>query len=41
VSFHGALAAGAFEDLQRACRRLWLEWLSPMGFFSQIHRYLE
>lgn len=41
ANFHSALSPAAFEEIQRACRRLWLEWLSPMGFFSQIHRYLK
>jgi hypothetical protein len=41
VSFHASLSPVAFEEIQHACRRLWLEWLSPTGFFSQIHRYLR
>lgn len=41
AAFHAALSPVEFEEIQHACRRLWLEWLSPLGFFSQIHRYLR
>lgn len=41
AAFHAALSPAAFEEKQHACRRLWREWLSPTGFFSQIHRYLK
>lgn len=41
ATFHAALSPVAFEEIQHACRRLWLEWLSPMGFFSLIHRYVR
>jgi len=35
-SFHRAHSAGAFADLQQRLRRLWLERLSPLGFFSHL-----
>lgn len=39
AAFHGALADGEFEELQRRCRRVWLEWLSPQGWFANFHRH--
>jgi len=37
--FHAGLSDTDFHDLQRACRRLWDEWLSPTGFFANFHRH--
>jgi len=39
--FHETLAPGEFEALQKACRRLWEEWFSPLGFFNNLHRQLD
>lgn len=39
--FHARLTPQQFQDLQIACRKLWLEWLSPQGFFANFHRYFE
>ena len=39
--FHDRLTAQQFQDLQMKCRNLWLEWLSPQGFFTNFHRYFE
>jgi hypothetical protein len=41
ASFHASLTPAAFEDLQKACRQLWDEWLSPHGFFANFHRHFE
>lgn len=41
AEFHERLSPGEFKDRQRACRRLWLEWLSPYGFFKNFRRYFE
>jgi hypothetical protein len=38
--FHDALSPAQFEELQRACRRLWEEWISPLGFFQNMNRCL-
>lgn len=35
-AFHRALVPERFLALQREARRLWLEWLSPLGFFSHL-----
>jgi hypothetical protein len=40
-TFHAGLTPEAFRDLQADCRRLWVEWLSPQGFFANLHRYFE
>jgi hypothetical protein len=40
-TFHAGLTPEAFRDLQAACRRLWVEWLSPRGFFANLHHHLE
>ncbi|MEH2383904.1 MAG: exostosin family protein [Nostoc sp.] len=37
--FHARLTPQQFQDLQIECRKLWLEWLSPEGFFANFHRY--
>jgi hypothetical protein len=37
--FHDRLSPQQFRDLQMECRNLWLEWLSPQGFFTNFHRY--
>lgn len=39
--FHERLSPGEFEELQRACRQLWLDWLSPEGFFKNFHLHLR
>ncbi|HEY2343984.1 MAG TPA: exostosin family protein [Chthoniobacteraceae bacterium] len=39
--FHDALSADAFAELQRGSRKLYEEWLSPLGFFRQMHRCLR
>jgi hypothetical protein len=39
--FHDALSADDFADLQRDSRKLYEEWLSPLGFFRQMHRCLR
>ncbi len=39
TDFHRRLGPSEFRDLQRACRQLWLDWLSPQGFFAHFHRY--
>lgn len=36
ASFHASLSDGEFEERQRACRRLWEEWLSPEAFFARL-----
>lgn len=38
---HGRLSEQEFKDRQRACRRLWLDWLSPLGFFGNFRRYFD
>ncbi len=39
--FHDRLTSQQFHDLQIACRNLWIEWLSPQGFFANFHRYFR
>ena len=39
--FHDRLTPQQFQDLQLACRNLWLEWLSPQGFFANFHRFFR
>lgn len=41
AEFHESLSPAEFKDRQRACRRLWEEWLSPYGFFKNLRRYFE
>lgn len=37
AEFHAKLSPDDFVALQQGCRKLWLEWLSPEGFFSKLH----
>jgi len=41
MEFHEQLSPGQFQDLQRACRQLWVEWLSPQGFFKNFYRHFQ
>ena len=41
LEFHEGLTPLHFQELQRACRQLWLDWLSPHGFYANFHRYFE
>lgn len=40
ADFHAGLSPTAFVDLQHACRKLWLEWLSHDGFYLHFHEHL-
>ena len=39
AQFHDRLSPDEFVNLQRKCRKLWEEWLSPQGFFSNFYRH--
>jgi hypothetical protein len=39
VGFHDSLSPQEFADLQREIRLLWEKWLSPEGFFANIHKH--
>jgi len=39
VEFHNRLSPQYFVELQIACRKLWEEWLSPEGYFSNFYRF--
>ncbi|MEA5466978.1 exostosin domain-containing protein [Leptothoe sp. PORK10 BA2] len=41
AEFHGRLSPSEFEDLQLACRKIWLEHLSPEGFYSSSFQRLQ
>ena len=41
AEFHERLGDAEFEDRQRECRRVWQEYLSPLGFFRNFHRHFE
>jgi Exostosin family len=38
-SFHENLNDKDFVELQRECRRVWEEFVSPLGFFGNFHRH--
>jgi hypothetical protein len=40
AEFHASLSPAAFEDLQRRCRKLWEDYISPLGFFGKFHLHL-
>ena len=41
AAFHSQLSSEEFIALQQRCRQLWLDWLSPQGYFSNFHRFFE
>jgi len=41
MAFHESLSSQDFIDLQQACRDLWVNWLSPEGFFVNFHRHFS
>ena len=41
TDFHASLDDDAFADLQHRCRQVWVEFLSPQGFFRNLHRYFH
>ena len=40
LEFHERLSPRDFVDLQYECRRVWQEWISPKGFFTNLYRHL-
>lgn len=38
LSFHEKLTASTFRELQYEIRSLWLNWLSPEGFYAQLSK---
>lgn len=41
VEFHDRLDDEAFLELQHECRRVWLDCLSPQGFFRHLHLHFR
>jgi hypothetical protein len=41
ADFHAKLTPEAFVDLQKRCRQLWEDYLSPEGFFKNFYRHFE
>jgi len=41
AEFHSQLSAEEFVDLQHECRRIWQQWISPEGFFTNFYRHLQ
>jgi len=41
IDFHSKLSAQEFIDLQYECRRIWEEWISPEGFFTNFYRHRD
>ena len=39
AAFHAAYDDSSFRELQHECRRVWLERLSPEGWFEHLDRY--
>lgn len=39
--FHDRLSPQEFIDLQKKCRQLWEDYLSPHGFFANFYRHFE
>lgn len=41
VSFHNQISDKEFLELKENCRRLYEEWVSPTGFFSNLYKCLN
>ncbi len=41
ADFHDRLSAQEFIDLQHECRNLYQQWLSPEGFFANLHQCIK
>jgi hypothetical protein len=41
LDFHHRLSSDEFVALQRRCRALWEQFLSPLGYFSNFQRHFE
>lgn len=39
AEFHESLSVRDFQNLQKACRQLWEDWISPQGFFANFHKH--
>ncbi len=40
ADFHSNISQQEFIDLQHECRKIWKDWLSPEGFYANLHRHL-
>lgn len=41
ADFHNALSPVEFSEMQHRCRDIWENWISPEGFFSNLHRCIQ
>jgi len=41
AAFHDSLTNRQFLDLQRECRKLWEDYLSPEGFFGNLYKHFR
>lgn len=41
LDFHNSLTPEQFIERQKYLRHMWTEWLSPTGFFKNIHKHWE
>lgn len=41
VTFHAAETAESFQARQQRMRALWVDWVSPDGFFRNFHRHFD
>ncbi|MCL4253826.1 MAG: exostosin family protein, partial [Anaerolineae bacterium] len=41
IDFHNRLSPEEFINLQKKCRQVWEEYLSPEGFFRHFHQHFE
>ena len=41
AEFHESLSDQQFAELQRECRKLWEAYLSPEGFFANLHKHFR
>lgn len=41
LQFHNSLSPKRFKELQFECRKLWEEWISPLGYFSKFELHFN
>ena len=40
IEFHNRLSTKEYNELKLNCRKLYEEWICPLAFFSNIHKYI-
>lgn len=39
LEFHHSFSGNQFAERQQEIRKMWEDWISPKGFFSNLHKH--